>query len=82
MGAFRDPWQGRKGDLRLILGFWIFRGNFLVRFFSFENFKCCFLIRMGIFGGRGGQFSYILLFKAILGFWIKRGNFLFKFLSL
>ena len=38
-------------DLRLIVGFWILRGNFLVRFFSFENFEICFGIGMGIFGG-------------------------------
>ncbi len=49
LGHFLFWWVGFLTfcDLRLVLGFL----DFLVKFFSFENFESCFGIRMGIFGG-------------------------------
>ena len=38
-------------DLKLILSFWILRGQFWIWFFIFLNFESCFEIRMGTFEG-------------------------------
>ena len=51
-------------DLRLILGFWILRGTFLVWFFSFENFKSSF----GISG------VCFLTFSNLRHFWWSKGG--------
>ena len=42
MGIFRGVRFLTFFYLRLIFGFWILRGHFLVLFFSFENFESCF----------------------------------------
>ena len=55
-------------DLRLILGFWILRGHFLVWFLSFENSESCFGISGHIWGGSVFWHFVIWSFFSVFGF--------------